>query len=155
MLKQNAPVAVATFTDTSAGVSGTQVVVLQNTDFNVLVGKLVVTALSGSSPTLDLFLQTSDDGGTTWYDVVRFAQANGAITKQNALFAKFGDLKGSSAYVGQPESQHISAGTVSGLPLLGKSLQCVYTYAIGGGTATVGTAAWTLQILQPDQDYGY
>ena len=29
-----------------------------------------VTAGSGTSPTLDLWLQGSDDGGTTWYDLV-------------------------------------------------------------------------------------
>lgn len=28
-----------------------------------------VTAVSGTSPVLDLWLQVSDDGGTTWYDM--------------------------------------------------------------------------------------
>jgi len=33
-----------------------------------LVLTVNVTAISGTSPILDLWLQVSDDGGTTWYD---------------------------------------------------------------------------------------
>ncbi|MDE2233384.1 MAG: hypothetical protein KGJ90_04720 [Patescibacteria group bacterium] len=147
MLKQNAPIAIATITD-STGTTGSASFVIENSDANVFVGKLTSTGLNGTSPTLDVYIQTTDDGGTTWYDMVHFTQLTGAIANQNAYFAKFGDLKGSSAYVGQPESKHISAASVSSLPLLGRLVNVQYVY---GGT--VSTAAFTLQIYQADQDY--
>lgn len=146
MLKQNAPLAVATITDTT-GTTGSTSFVLQNTDFNVLVAKLKAATLSGTSPTLDVYIQTSDDGGTTWYDVVHFTQLTAAVTNQNAYYATLGVTKG-AAYVGQPESQHISAGTVSSLPLLGRLVNVAYVY---GGT--VGTANMTCTIYAVDQDY--
>ena len=51
-----------------------------------------VTAASGTSPTLNLKIQTSDDGGTTWCDVPSgaFTQATGATTQMLA-FTTFGD----------------------------------------------------------------
>jgi hypothetical protein len=41
---------------------------------------LAVTAFAGTSPTLDLVLQTSIDGGTTWLTVKAFSQKTGAAT---------------------------------------------------------------------------
>ena len=41
---------------------------------------LAVTAASGTTPTLDLALQTSVDGGTTWQTVKAFSQKTGTTT---------------------------------------------------------------------------
>lgn len=49
-------------------------------NFNKFAVQLVVTAASGTSPTLDLTWQHSIDGGTTWYTVVAFTQATTTTT---------------------------------------------------------------------------
>lgn len=48
-------------------------------DVGTVVGILTVSAVSGS-PTLDVKLQTSEDG-TTWVDVGAFAQKTGVATE--------------------------------------------------------------------------
>lgn len=54
---------------------------------------LDVTAASGTSPTLAVKIQTSDDGGTTWYDIpnASFTQAT-AVTKQAIQINTYGNL---------------------------------------------------------------
>lgn len=54
---------------------------------------LNVTAASGTSPSLTVKLQTSDDGGTTWYDYPSgaFAAATGVTTQVLLLTGKLGD----------------------------------------------------------------
>lgn len=42
---------------------------------------LVVTAVSGTSPTLDVTWQHSIDGGTTWFTVVAFTQKTTAVNE--------------------------------------------------------------------------
>jgi len=153
MIKQSRPTAVATITDTSAGVNGSQTFVLQNNDFNVLVAKLKISALTGSSPTVDIWGQTTDDGGTTFYDVFRLT-GTGTMTLANAQFARIGDLKSDSKYIGAATSLSLASNSVSGLPILEKLMRVVWEYAVAGGTATVGTASWTLELLQADQDFG-
>jgi hypothetical protein len=54
-------------------------------------GFLTVTAASGTTPTLDVRLETSLDAGTTWSTVGAFAQATAATTK-NKVFGPLGDL---------------------------------------------------------------
>lgn len=45
-----------------------------------LIGDLTISAASGTTPTLDLKLQTSTNGGTTWYDVGAYTQKTGTGT---------------------------------------------------------------------------
>lgn len=45
---------------------------------------LNVTA-SSAPTTLDVALQTTDDGGTTWYSVIRYAQVGAVATAQQVL----------------------------------------------------------------------
>src|SRR5437870_3872662 len=47
-------------------------------DAIAIVGTLNITAVSGGTPTLDVKLQESLDGGTTWNDVGAFPQKNAA-----------------------------------------------------------------------------
>lgn len=60
------------------------------TSFNSIEGFLTVTAASGTTPTLDVRLETSLDAGTTWSTVAAFAQATAATTK-NKVFGPLGD----------------------------------------------------------------
>jgi hypothetical protein len=41
---------------------------------------LVVTNVTGTSPTLDAYIQFSNDGGTTWFDFLHFTQISPAPT---------------------------------------------------------------------------
>lgn len=54
-------------------------------------GFLTVTAASGTSPTLDVRLETSVDGGTTWTTVAAFAQITAAGAR-NRVFGPLGDM---------------------------------------------------------------
>lgn len=62
---------------------------------------LSVTAVSGTSPTLNVTIQSSDDGGTTWYNLPNgsFTQATVATTQALAL-TTFGDTIRVSATIG-------------------------------------------------------
>lgn len=53
---------------------------------------LDVTAASGTTPTLDVKIEDSPDGGTTWFTVASFAQKTG-ITRDvlNVVSKAFGD----------------------------------------------------------------
>jgi hypothetical protein len=51
---------------------------------------LTVSAASGTSPTLDVRLETSIDGGTTWRTVDSFVQI-AAVGTRNAVFGPLGD----------------------------------------------------------------
>ena len=55
-----------------------------------LEGFLTVTAASGTTPTLDVRLETSLDGGTTWSTVGAFAQITTTGTR-NKVFGPVGD----------------------------------------------------------------
>lgn len=48
--------------------SGNSAAFSMSTATSIVVG-IDVTAASGTTPVLDLWLQASDDGGTTWYDM--------------------------------------------------------------------------------------
>lgn len=43
----------------------------------VMQANIIVTAASGTSPTLDFVMQESDDGGTNWYDIYHFERIVG------------------------------------------------------------------------------
>jgi hypothetical protein len=60
-----------------------------------LAAQLVVAARSGTNPTLDVTIQHSIDGGTTWHDLTSFSQATAAGTS----FIDFSEVMGSTAQV--------------------------------------------------------
>ena len=49
-------------------------------DSNSLTFKVNVSAASGTTPTLDLYLQTTLDGGTNWLDCAHFTQLTTTAT---------------------------------------------------------------------------
>lgn len=155
MLRQNVPLADHTFSvsgTNSLTISGSQIFTLTNLDFNVGVMKVVdpTFGLSGSGPTLDLYLQTSDDGGVTFYDLAH-VQMGTQATLGGAIFARFGALKAAPAFIGTVPSLTLGANKVSDLPLLGRTMRVVYTYASANG-AQVGSSNLTVQLYLVDQD---
>ena len=137
MLRQNVPLADHTFSisgTSSATISGSQIFTLTNLDFNVAVAKVTDTTFGagGSAPTLDLYLQTSDDAGTTFYDLVHF-QVGTVATLSSALFARFGAMKAGPAFIGTVPTSTLGANKVSDLPILGRTMRIIYTYGTTNG----------------------
>lgn len=99
---------VASSNRTSSSNSG--VIVLEDTDFSNALIELACTQASGTSPTLDVYVQQSLDGGTTFKDMAHFAQlaasaANNsyvglAIGASNAVAGVVGDATISASAVG-------------------------------------------------------
>ena len=134
-LQQYAALASTALTATAAGAAFT----LPYTDFDSLVLSLNVTAASGTTPTMDMYLQTTTDGGTTWFDVVHFAQVTAALTNPSFAVVPAGDA---ARYVGAVGSKTIAASTM-GLPLLSNTMRIAYTIA---GTTPSFTTVVTLYV---------
>src|SRR5579859_7427309 len=58
---------------TASGVSAAQQL---NGLYNELLLLLKVTAVAGTTPTLNVFVDVSDDGGTTWYQAAQLGPTN-------------------------------------------------------------------------------
>lgn len=127
----------------SGNVGATSVVSLtfripQDTD-NIVV-KVPVASINGTTPTYDVYMQTSDDGGTTFYDVMHLPTITGTtIANASALWGSapvtglgirttigpqvsvLGGGPGSSilSITGNASVRGLPAGAVSGLPILG------------------------------------
>jgi len=71
----------ATGNQTLAGMAG---------DWDEMVIYLNVTAASGTSPTLDVVYQTSNDGGATWFTHTSLTQATGTTTERKVVTAPIG-----------------------------------------------------------------
>lgn len=61
------------------------------TGVDEVTATLTVSAASGTSPTLDVILQTSIDGGTNYYTVAAFTQKTTTGT-EGKVFGPLGDL---------------------------------------------------------------
>lgn len=59
--------------------------------FRALRAALVVTALTGTTPTLNVTVEDSLDGGVTWFTVVTFAQKTAAGSEAVSLSGPFSD----------------------------------------------------------------
>ncbi len=140
----------------SGNVGGTSVVsqtfqVPQDCD-NIVV-KAVKASITGSTPTVDVYLQTSDDGGTTFYDVLHLPTITGVFANASALWGsapvigvgvRSSPTGASSTASGTTQSsvlqitgnasvRGLAAGTISGLPILGTFNRIQISYA---GTIT-------------------
>lgn len=124
----------------------------QDTD-NIIV-KAQKASITGTGPTVDVYLQTSDDGGTTYYDVLHLPTITGIFANGSALWGSAPVIgvgvrtsQGFQASVGGGLTQAsimqitgnasvrgLSAGTVSGLPILGQLNRIQISY--GGTIAT-------------------
>jgi hypothetical protein len=92
---------------------------------------LNVTAITGTSPTLDCALQVTPDGGTTWFDWFRFAQvtANTALTRRLIVQPMQGRGEvGSEGLITAGGTGAINANC----PFPGALSQIRFRYTIGG-----------------------
>lgn len=109
-----------------AGVVAIPFLISQDTD-SIVVKFTASTVGGGVSATL----QTTDDGGTTWYDVARTSVISNSAGEQNAQWltgttiatgvrtaATFAAASIISAGVGSSAASTLAQGQVSGLPLL-------------------------------------
>lgn len=103
---------VASAARTASGNSGA--IVLQDTNFSNVGIKLTCTPVTGTTPTLDLYIQESIDGGTNFIDMAHFAQVTAALTNPTWVSLAVG---GSDRYVGAVGDAVISASGV-GAPLV-------------------------------------
>ncbi len=73
--------------------SGSAVVAESVGEFREALVTLNCTAASGTSPTLNVLLQTSDDGGVTWYNLpnAAFTQLTAVGSQVLQLNVPFGD----------------------------------------------------------------
>ena len=102
-------------------------------DTDTVVVKLYTGTFTGTSPTLNVYVQTTDDGGTTWYDLAHFAQLVAAVTKQNANWATIGVCNGfDNASVSGAST--LGVGKVAPIPIMDKLMRVA---VIIGGTQVV------------------
>lgn len=129
------------YTDT-ANVGATSVVSKTFTipqDADNIVLKIPVASVNGTAPTVDVYLQTSDDGGTTYYDVARVGipatvtSSVLSVTNAKALFyAQAVDAQAASV-ISSPSIRGTAVNTSTGLPIMGQLGQVQISY---GGTIT-------------------
>lgn len=95
-------------------------------------------ALTGTSPTLNVYIQTTDDGGATWYDCAAFTQlTTNSLTNAAALWAVVpvdGTAAKTNGYTGVATAASITAANLSGLPILSQLVKISFVY--GGTVAT-------------------
>lgn len=126
------------WSDTVTATGNGTAVVLPYHDFDSAVLELGVSAASGTTPTLDVYVQTSLDGGTNWLDMVHFTQLT--TTTTDSLFAVLS--LDSARHVGVVGSKTITAGNM-GVPMLAPIMRVAYTV---GGTTPSFTASVKLHV---------
>lgn len=91
------PSANYSITSTARTVSATQGSTAATTfdiaGYEAVAADVVCTAVAGTAPTLDLYLEVSNDGGTTWYEAGKAQQIVGASTVRK-LFQCHGGKRG-------------------------------------------------------------
>lgn len=109
-------------------------------DSTTIVVKVPVASINGTNPTYDVYLQTTDDGGSTWYDIAHLPTITGTtIANAGALWgvanvdglgvrttfgpqvSVLGGGPGSSilTITGNASMRGLAAGAISGLPIMG------------------------------------
>lgn len=97
-----------------------------------IFGIFNVTAVpSGGAPTLDVYLQASPDGGTTWRDIAAFQFTGSVATRQ---FAITKHASGGTSMLAASDGA-LASGTVVQGPF-GDRLRVKYTFAAGGSTGS-------------------
>lgn len=98
-------------------------------DTDSVIMKVPVTSISGTAPVVDVFLQTSDDGGSTWYDCANIRPTSTVISSvlfvnnATAMFAGVpvivGGGRSNSSVTGNTSASSLGANQYSGLPIMG------------------------------------
>lgn len=112
----------------------------QDTDAVVL--KVPVASIVGTDPTVNVYLQTTDDGGTTYYDVCNLAVPNTVaasvlvVANASARWAvanTFGQARQSSVITGNASVRGTAGNQYTGLPIMSRQGRVQIAY---GGTIT-------------------
>lgn len=132
----------------TAGGTAVNFTIPQDTD-NIVV-KLVASTTAGGYSAL---IQTTDDGGTSWYDIARTSIVSNTAGNYNAEWLSIPVVGSSGSRVisslvapgsivgvtggsgGRAAPSTLASGTVSGLPILG-TLNRVFLISTGNVTAT-------------------
>lgn len=135
------------FTHTAGSTSSSIVANLPTNDFTGLVAKLTAasffgTAASETAGGLDLYIQTTDDGGTTFYDVGRFAHLKATTTARDAKWLTIPVAIGDGLGFASATDMSLAVNTI-GLPILSRTLKLKWTITGAGSTTT---ANWTCVI---------
>ena len=98
--------------------------------------RIVAELVGATGGTLDVYLQTSDDGGTTWYDWAHFPQlAAGASAIKYAFSVPSAGELGITT-IGSGTSPALAANTVVGGPW-GDRIRALY---VAGASTSAGAA---------------
>lgn len=130
-------------TTAATGSGGT--FVLRDYDYNNLVLKLLATAFSATA-TLDVWVQTSDDGGLTWYDMLRFPRISASSVNPYWASTSLGSLA-MIGTVGASTLSSTAGGT--GVPLLSNVLRTFWN--LGG---TTPSASFSVVVEETGFDRG-
>lgn len=119
-------------------------------DADNIIIKVPVSSINGTNPVAAIYVQTTDDGGTTWYDMARLPDVTQtAVTNANALWASIpvngfgmrttqsptvsvlGGGAGASvlSVTGNASMRGLAAQSQSGLPVLGPLNRIQISYA--------------------------
>lgn len=131
--------------------TGSDTFTLPYQDFDSVVVKMIVASLgSGALNVFRAYIQTTDDGGTTWYDNVAFGTISTTIASAAALFAIIPVNVGSAAYIGNITNSALGGyvGGISNLPILSRTLRLVWNY---GSMTDTAQANWTVTISANNQ----
>lgn len=113
------------------GTTGTGIVFnLPVQDYNKFTVGLSNASVSGTNPTLDLYLQTQGPDGN-WYDVYHWAQQTANTTANHQVFVDIGVGSG-MRLIGDVGASTVAANTL-GVSPLSNTFRFAYTI---GGTAT-------------------
>jgi hypothetical protein len=133
---------VKSITDTStSGIVNYPFFVPEST--NSIVVRVYAGTFTGTSPTCDVYVQTTEDGGTNWRDCGRFTQITASGTIEAAQFmpvsaiSSIGGQGDVTAYISSVQASMLAASRQSGLPLMGKynriSIKYGGTIGVNGG----------------------
>ena len=108
-------------------------------DVSAVTFKMQAGTFTGTSPTCDVYVLTTDDGGVTYYDVAHFKQVTATISNAAAQFVTIpidgaGTTSLGSGYIGSVSASTTAASKASGLPILSQLIQITFSY---GGTVGV------------------
>ncbi len=104
----------------------------------IVVKAYTGATFTGTNPTVDIYIQTSDDGGTTWYDTCNLGQFTAAVSAQNARWAAIpvavplARTQGASVLaIGAAAASTATVQQYTGIPVLGQINRVYLKY---GGT---------------------
>lgn len=124
-----------------SGNSGT--IQLPEFDFNSITYKVQFPGSSGAAPAVDFAMQTTDDGGTTWWDMFRLSLVTASTASGTAYWATVA-ADDNSRFIGK------LVGTIAGntiaLPHLSRLIRG--TWVIPTGNINIQVDAF-LNTIQP------